>query len=234
MNSFDVWIIKWFNQFAQHSNMLDKMMYFLSDSFLLKGGLIMFIFWWLWFKEEDTFTINRKRIIFTLIGCVLSMAFARILAIASPMRLRPFHEAGLNFVVPYGVAPADMEGWSSFPSDHAALFFALSVGLYFVSKRVGIAAIIYTVLVISIPRIYIGYHYPTDLISGAIIGVLFAVVSNVYLIKWTRLVSISNWLYSKPSLFYPLFFLFSYQVAVMFYDCREVLSICFKLVRSFL
>jgi undecaprenyl-diphosphatase len=160
------------------------------------------------------------------------MTLARALVLTLPYRLRPLHEEGLNFLLPYGMSPTTLEGLSSFPSDHAVLFFALSTGLLFISRKVGTFALSYTALFIIFPRIYLGLHYPTDIIAGAIIGMTIALLGNIYLIKSKRLQSIANWSYSKPNLFYPVFFLFTYQIADMFESSRAIISMGFRLFQN--
>ena len=69
--------------------------------------------------------------------------------------------------------------WSAFPSDHAVMYSALAVGLCFVSLRLGLFATVYVVCAICFPRAYLGYHYPTDLLVGAVIGALCAYGFNL-------------------------------------------------------
>ena len=57
----------------------------------------------------------------------------------------------------------------SFPSDHATFAFAIAVGLFLVSKRVGVLALILAAL-IGLARVYTGEHYVSDVIGGALIG----------------------------------------------------------------
>lgn len=234
MNTFDYVIVTYINQFSQQSLTFDKLLILLSGNHLLKGGVLVIIIWWAWFKNDDHHPLNRKHIILILISCIAAIAFARGLALTSPFRLRPLYEKGLNFLLPYGMSPTCLDGWSSFPSDHAALFFALSTGLLFTSRRAGTFSLIYTTLFISFPRIYLGLHYPTDIIAGAIIGIIFALLSNIYLINNTCLQSIANWSYSKPSFYYPLFFLFTYQIADLFDSSRAIISAGFNFFLSIL
>jgi undecaprenyl-diphosphatase len=63
------------------------------------------------------------------------MLAARMLASALPFRLRPIHDETLFFLRPHGMGKTRIEEWSSFPSVHAVLFFALSIGIFFVSKK---------------------------------------------------------------------------------------------------
>jgi undecaprenyl-diphosphatase len=60
---------------------------------------------------------------------------------------------------------------TSFPSDHAILVGALTVGLWALSQRldVGLAFVGFTVVV---ARVYIGVHYPSNLIGGVLLGAL--------------------------------------------------------------
>jgi undecaprenyl-diphosphatase len=234
MNIFDTVTIKFVNQFSQHSQIVDKMFSRLAGNELLKGGILAIIIWWAWFKTDEDHSHNRKHIILTLISCVFAMALARGLALTLPFRLRPLQQGGLNFLPPYGVEVTDLEAWSSFPSDHAVLFFALSVGLLYVSKKIGIFSLFYTVLFISFPRIYLGLHYPTDIIAGAIIGTTIAIISNLCPLKSKWLQSIENWSYLKPHLFYPLFFLFTYQIADNFEGSRAIISSGWNLLQLIL
>lgn len=62
----------------------------------------------------------------------------------------------------------------SFPSAHTGSSFAAAVILYKgLPKRYGIPALILAGL-IAISRLYVGVHYPTDIIGGAVTGVLIA------------------------------------------------------------
>lgn len=62
----------------------------------------------------------------------------------------------------------------SFPSGHTGSSFACAYILYKeLPKKYGVPAIIYASLM-GASRLYIGIHYPSDVICGAIIGVLIA------------------------------------------------------------
>lgn len=81
-------------------------------------------------------------------------------------RPRPYTQVpGLAALIP---PPSD---WS-FPSGHATASFA-SAGVYLrtLPRRYGIAALILAVLV-AFSRLYVGVHYPTDVIIGTAIGLL--------------------------------------------------------------
>ncbi len=76
---------------------------------------------------------------------------------------RPFVENNVNLLINHLPTP-------SFPSGHAAFFFALSTVIYFYNKKTGILFLIASSL-IAISRIFCGIHWPSDILTGTLIGV---------------------------------------------------------------
>ena len=65
----------------------------------------------------------------------------------------------------------------SFPSGHTLCVFEGSVVLFLTQRRaIGVPALILAALV-AFSRLYLYVHYPTDVIAGALLGTLFAVLS---------------------------------------------------------
>lgn len=64
-------------------------------------------------------------------------------------------------------APGD---WS-FPSNHAAIAAAAAVALLFVSRRLGAVAAV-AALAMAASRVWVGAHYPHDIVAGVAVGVL--------------------------------------------------------------
>src|SRR5215218_5836963 len=76
---------------------------------------------------------------------------------------------------PYAAHPADAHLFvapshdPSFPSDHATAAFAIAVAILLRHRRAGwLALALATVL--SIARVAVGTHYPTEVAAGALIG----------------------------------------------------------------
>lgn len=62
----------------------------------------------------------------------------------------------------------------SFPSGHACNSFAAGWAMFRgLKKRWGVAALVLAIL-ITLSRIYVGVHYPTDILAGAAIGIAAA------------------------------------------------------------
>ncbi len=67
--------------------------------------------------------------------------------------------------------------YRSFPSGHTAGSFAAMFALYkWVPKKIGIPALVLAALV-ALSRLYIGVHYPTDLLGGLAIGFICSVLA---------------------------------------------------------
>ena len=78
-------------------------------------------------------------------------------------RIRPFD---VNTAVQLLIArPTDY----SFPSGHTAASFAATTALFFCRHKLWKPALILSVL-IAFSRLYLYVHYPTDVLSGAIVG----------------------------------------------------------------
>ncbi len=71
----------------------------------------------------------------------------------------------------------------SFPSDHATGAFALAFGIWLYDRTVGTVLMILAAA-LSFSRVYVGTHYPADVVAGALIGA--AVAAALYLLAPSR------------------------------------------------
>jgi undecaprenyl-diphosphatase len=61
--------------------------------------------------------------------------------------------------------------YDSFPSAHTAFAFTSAVFIYQYSRRAGLLAILFAVLV-GVSRIFVGVHFPLDVLGGALLGAI--------------------------------------------------------------
>ena len=65
----------------------------------------------------------------------------------------------------------------SFPSGHTLASFEAATALFIRHKKWGIAALVLAFF-ISVSRLFLLVHYPTDLVAGAVLGILFAYLAS--------------------------------------------------------
>jgi undecaprenyl-diphosphatase len=232
MNSFDRAVLLFINSFAGRSPTIDNFVSLVAENMLLKGTVFVFLFWWLWFRRDPEQAKKREFILLGALAPFFAVLVARIAANAFPFRERPLRAPGVNLHLPYGMDSRVLEGWSSFPSDHAAFFFALSAVLFFVCRRAGIFAIAYSLLVVCLPRVYLGIHYPTDLIAGAAIG---AGVGCITLCKTLReaVTRPALWyLDSNPSVFYGCLSVLTYILGTVCEPVPELIRFTFRVIAA--
>lgn len=80
-------------------------------------------------------------------------------------RMRPYDVC--RSLIPLVAKPVD----ASFPSGHTGSSFASAYVMYqYLPKREGIAAIVLAAL-IGLSRLYVGVHYPSDVLTGMMTGI---------------------------------------------------------------
>ena len=76
----------------------------------------------------------------------------------------------LEGLPPSGGAPSSL----SFPSAHALSSFAVATAMYRVDPATAGALVV--ALAISLGRPYLGMHYPSDVLAGALLGILLGLI----------------------------------------------------------
>ena len=227
MRGLDHSIIFFLNQFAHRWPTFDSIIVFFSNSDLMKGGVMLGGLWFAWFSSKSHRTAtSRSYLLSALLGSLIALVIARILAHALPLRSRPILDQSLHFRPPYGLPDqSNWTIWSSFPSDHAALFFALLTGIWLAHRRAGLVLFVYVVVAICLPRVYIGIHYPTDILAGAVLGsgCVLACSWRSFRDLWTN--PLLRWVERSPGPAYLLLFLITFQIATLFWDLRTFLYI---------
>lgn len=78
----------------------------------------------------------------------------------------------------------------SFPSDHAVAAFAIAFTVVFVGRRLG-ALFLAAATIVAVSRVFVGLHYPGDIVGGALVGLFSAWI--VFRFGWRRFTPIIRW-----------------------------------------
>lgn len=114
---------------------------------------------------------QRKRGIVASASIILVMATTMVLKVAVA-RPRPF-------MVVSGALPVDVESGSSFPSGHASRVFSILDLTRGRNRRMVLVGYVVAGLV-GFSRVYIGVHYPLDVLGGAVLGLISGRVIRRY------------------------------------------------------
>lgn len=135
--------------------------FFAQDGpYLLMGVLIL-----LWFVRPRKDRRTRQAIVYA----VLSAALAVLLTVAIGALV--FRERPV-FAYPHLIhALVTPSHDSSFPSDHAAGSFAIATAMFFAGGEFGTPFLI-VAFAIAISRVAVGVHWPTDVLVGAVLGMV--------------------------------------------------------------
>ena len=114
----------------------------------------------------------RKYGITMFIALALDALICNIMLKPLVARMRPFTvNTNINLLIS---APKDY----SFPSGHTAASFSATFSLFFGKNELWKPAILLSVL-IAFSRLYLYVHYPTDILTGVVIGVLVGFLANI-------------------------------------------------------
>ena len=125
-------------------------------------GIIFIIFL---FRLHQSWRLRFEEGFITVLAAILTRFPLGSIIKGVVARPRPF--VSLTHITPL-ITETDF----SFPSGHALFFFALATAIFCQDKAWGTLFFVLAVL-IGLGRIAAGIHYPSDILGGAIIGILF-------------------------------------------------------------
>jgi len=224
MDQLDSIVIALLNQVTGQIEILDRLMVHLKGNNLAKGGAVLAVYWWIWFADVEKRVAFRRTAVATFFGSILAVLMARVLAIVLPFRMRPLHDPSSGLQPPIGLDPGELSGWSSFPSDHGALFVGLAFGICIISRRLGALVMTYVAAIVLLPRIYTGMHYVTDILAGGAVGIACVWFVNSQATKRRVSEPMLHWMDRHASSFYTALFLITFQIGTQFDGARNAAS----------
>ena len=150
------------NDFAIHNVLWQKVFHFFAEYgiILVVGSLIYLLF------------RNRINALFAAMMAMIISTIVAFLIYLIWQRPRPF--------ITYAEASklATHTSINSFPSGHTFLSFAIATTvLLYGHKKLGILLFLISII-IAVSRVATGVHYPSDVIGGAIIGIISGMIAS--------------------------------------------------------
>ncbi|MDP9729415.1 undecaprenyl-diphosphatase [Alicyclobacillus tolerans] len=163
LNPFDTVLYHLINGLAGHSVLLDQVMIFFAKDAPEIYALLFLIAWFTLPKPDIQ---RRHALIMAGLAGILAL-FINLIISHIWFRPRPFTvfpKGSFNQLIPHS-------NDASFPSDHASGSFGFAAGSWGHNSRWISRTFTVIAIIVMVARVFVGVHYPTDVIGGMIIGI---------------------------------------------------------------
>lgn len=167
----DLNLFHWINEFAGRYDWLDKFALFFADPAIYVLGALVAL---LWFMDEGTQRVkNQYAVIMAAQALFLCRGILTEFIRQVFPRPRPFVENAVNLLVEHNALDA------GFPSAHAVAAFAIAIPVFIYNRKAGTWLLLIAFL-ISLSRVFIGVHYPSDILAAFVLSLLVVLFLNFY------------------------------------------------------
>ncbi|MDO7905215.1 undecaprenyl-diphosphatase [Paenibacillus sp. JX-17] len=153
-------VFTWINRFADQNPLLDDAFIFLSKYAIWIMIVVLALVWIRGNRKQQ------RMVVYAFIGAAFAVLSTKIVIAPWIGHPRPFTEHSVHQLI-------DHTPDGSFPSKHAAFAFTLAFLSFAINRPVGRVMLILAVL-IGLSRVYVGVHYPADILGGAVFAVILS------------------------------------------------------------
>ena len=182
------------NGWAGHSGLLDTVMVNMSNSVPYVAVALMLYLWFIGNKQKGI--EKRYTALYAVFSSVIALFINAIIHFVY-YHPRPFIEYHVHQLVPHA---AD----SSFVSDHTVLVFAIAWTLFLRNNCWKYPILIWATIV-GLSRIYVGVHYPADVIGSALLSLVTSSLVIYFSKRLEPLVQLLFRLYNQSNKIFPFF-----------------------------
>ena len=176
LQEIDQKIFLWIN--SAHNHFFDNIMWQISGQIIWIPFFLLIIY--LLIKKY------KKKTFLPLVFLLLTIALADLTSVhlfkEIFKRLRPCHNPQISSIV--HIVRNHCGGKYGFVSSHATNFFALATFSSLIIKKHWFTFLSFSIaIIVAYSRVYLGVHYPGDVLGGAIVGfILSIVIFKIYLL----------------------------------------------------
>jgi undecaprenyl-diphosphatase len=160
------------NGFVGKSSFFDSLAKLMVNEYFVPTilSLILFAFWFYWDGKDKN--LKQKSVLLGVLGVILGSIGIVSLINLLVQRARPFEVLETNLLF---YRPTD----PSFPSNSAVVAFALAYAIFIADRKIGLASLGLAAFY-GFLRVFVGVHFPLDVIVGALIGIVSVVFVNLF------------------------------------------------------
>ncbi len=164
----------WLNGFVGKVPAFDSLMRLVVNDYFIPVSMTLIFVVVMWFGARSSAQRerNQRAVMYAAIGVGFANLWIQLTKVYCPWE-RPFvdYPAAARAVELLFYRPPD----PTFPSNPAAVGFAMAAGIWFGNRRV--AAVLYAMTLLwCFARLYAGICYPLDILAGALLGALTSIV----------------------------------------------------------
>ena len=170
------------NFMFQHDGVEDPLLFYVNASEALFIATLAVVF----LAARGRFSDWRRACLAAVLSAGLGLAVGKVISELVD-RARPFvaDPHGVHLFSGHAADPG-------FPSDHATAAFAIAVAILLRKRGWGVAAMV-AATVLSVGRVALGVHYPSDVFAGAALGSAAALILWVPLLR-ERIDRLADWI----------------------------------------
>ena len=188
-------LFEWINGLSGNAVIDDVMQFVANDYFVPVMLALMMLGLWFGGRSLAQRRLNQWGVVWASVGVGFSNLFIQILNLV--IKVDPWprpYIADPNLKPVFGYLPSD----PSFPANSAAVAVAFATGVFMCNRKAGMVMYVIAVLW-GFSRVYVGIHYPLDILGGAVIAILVTLISRKALKLFeplpTLLLGIAKWLH---------------------------------------